>query len=111
MGAALLSSFSRLFTTYLRTHGFSLGVRDILVKPAPDARRAKTIRRLRESGMQVVMDAFNLGGGSDGGGVVWDETKLRELLQLKYTTKSDDVKQLDFNMKLATDKFNAKINE
>ncbi|XP_052901763.1 DNA-directed RNA polymerase I subunit RPA1 [Anopheles moucheti] len=44
----LLSSLSRLFTYYLQWEGFTLGVRDILVRAKADRKRTKIIRQCRE---------------------------------------------------------------
>jgi len=43
----LLSSFSRIFTTFLQLRGFTLGVRDILVTPEADRKRKEIISRVQ----------------------------------------------------------------
>ena len=43
----LLSSFSRLFTSYLQLRGFTLGVEDILVTPEADQKRRDIISRVK----------------------------------------------------------------
>lgn len=43
----LLSSFSRLFTSFLQLRGFTLGVEDILVTPKADKKRKKIISRVK----------------------------------------------------------------
>ena len=43
----LLSSFSRVFTTFLQLRGFTLGVRDILVTPEADQKRREIISRVQ----------------------------------------------------------------
>lgn len=43
----LLSSFSRLFTSYLQLRGFTLGVQDILVTRKADKKRQKIIKQLK----------------------------------------------------------------
>jgi DNA-directed RNA polymerase I subunit RPA1 len=44
----LLTAFSKLFTAFLRRHGFSLGVEDILVIKDADEQRAHFITRARK---------------------------------------------------------------
>lgn len=46
----LLSSFSRLFTSYLQFRGFTLGVKDILVTRKADKKRSKIIKQLKTVG-------------------------------------------------------------
>ena len=46
----LLSSFSRLFTSYLQLRGFTLGVQDILVTRKADKKRSKIIKQLKTVG-------------------------------------------------------------
>lgn len=43
----LLSSFSRVFTTFLQIRGFTLGVRDILVTPEAEKKRTQIISRIQ----------------------------------------------------------------
>uniref|UniRef100_A0A182MWW7 DNA-directed RNA polymerase subunit n=1 Tax=Anopheles culicifacies TaxID=139723 RepID=A0A182MWW7_9DIPT len=58
---ALLSSLSRLFTYYLQWEGFTLGVRDILVRSKADRKRAKIIRECREqAGHEAAAAALEL---------------------------------------------------
>ncbi|VDN30044.1 unnamed protein product, partial [Gongylonema pulchrum] len=46
----ILSCLSRLFTTHLQYHGFTLGVADILVRKEADKKRRKEIEALRKCG-------------------------------------------------------------
>uniref|UniRef100_A0A4Y0BEV1 DNA-directed RNA polymerase subunit n=1 Tax=Anopheles funestus TaxID=62324 RepID=A0A4Y0BEV1_ANOFN len=58
---ALLSSLSRLFTYYLQWEGFTLGVRDILVRSKADRKRAKIVRECREqAGHEAAAAALDL---------------------------------------------------
>jgi DNA-directed RNA polymerase I subunit RPA1 len=44
----LLSALSKLFTAFLQTEGFSLGVADILVLKKADKKRQNVIQQLRQ---------------------------------------------------------------
>uniref|UniRef100_A0A182W273 DNA-directed RNA polymerase subunit n=1 Tax=Anopheles minimus TaxID=112268 RepID=A0A182W273_9DIPT len=58
---ALLSALSRLFTYYLQWDGFTLGVRDILVRSKADRKRAKIIRECRDqAGHEAAAAALEL---------------------------------------------------
>ncbi len=41
----LTSAFSRLFTFYLQTHGFTCGIDDLLLVPTAEAERADVLQR------------------------------------------------------------------
>nr|CAG4636748.1 EOG090X00BV [Ceriodaphnia reticulata] len=56
----LLSSFSRLFTTFLQLRGFTLGVEDILVTPKADKKRKKIINRLKTIGDSTAARAVGI---------------------------------------------------
>jgi DNA-directed RNA polymerase I subunit RPA1 len=60
MAGELLSSLARLFTTFLQFHGFTLGVKDILVTKRADKARRKLISKGRESGNEAATKAFGL---------------------------------------------------
>uniref|UniRef100_A0A914VLZ9 DNA-directed RNA polymerase subunit n=1 Tax=Plectus sambesii TaxID=2011161 RepID=A0A914VLZ9_9BILA len=103
----LLSCFSRLFTTYLQFHGFTLGVADILVTEKANRKRARAIKKLRKAGDAVVKTVFNLPAD------VSDET-ITHVLATAYCNprgETGDVKQLDYCMKQAMDVFNDMINK
>ncbi|OZC04967.1 RNA polymerase Rpb1, domain 5 [Onchocerca flexuosa] len=61
----ILSCFSRLFTTHLQYHGFTLGVADILVRKEADKQRRKEIKALRKCGDVVVRECFHLDENAD----------------------------------------------
>jgi len=46
----LQSAFSKLFTNFLHTEGFTLGVRDILVSDEANLQRKKIIRETKQIG-------------------------------------------------------------
>ncbi|XP_068449232.1 DNA-directed RNA polymerase I subunit RPA1 [Clinocottus analis] len=64
----LLSCLARLFTAYLQLYrGFTLGVEDILVKPAANKRRKKIIQESLQIGTKALQAAFNLPATVDKG--------------------------------------------
>uniref|UniRef100_A0A1I8AVE3 DNA-directed RNA polymerase subunit n=1 Tax=Steinernema glaseri TaxID=37863 RepID=A0A1I8AVE3_9BILA len=103
----ILSCFSRVFTTYLQFHGFTLGVADILVDERADAARTKAIEELRTVGESVVRTTFQLDDMAS-------EKKLTHVLATAYNNprhESQDVQQLDYSMKKALDPFNKRITD
>ncbi|KAL3272242.1 hypothetical protein HHI36_022725 [Cryptolaemus montrouzieri] len=56
----MLSSFAKLFTSFLQQEGFTLGVRDILTVPSADKKRKKIIKNSRKIGKEVMIKALNL---------------------------------------------------
>ena len=56
----LLSALARLFTNFLRLHGFSLGVEDILVTTKANARRSKLMEAGRLCGNEAAATALGL---------------------------------------------------
>ncbi len=49
----LLSAFSKIFTNFLRTEGFTLGVEDILVSDIANRQRRKIIKSTRKLGKEL----------------------------------------------------------
>ncbi|VDP18285.1 unnamed protein product [Soboliphyme baturini] len=90
----LLSCFSRLFTTYLQQHGFTLGIEDVLVSEKADEVRRKIIMKLNRCGSSVVKEAFDLQTN--------DEETLRNALRSIHSKENsdNDVKHLDYCMKV-----------
>jgi signal recognition particle GTPase len=88
--------------------GFTLGVSDILVQPAADARRHTALEQLRRCGPQVIIDTFHLSPATA------DRHHMQQAMNRAYCPRRgdvSDVKQLDYNMKQATDKYNDVINK
>ncbi|KAJ8970269.1 hypothetical protein NQ317_017164 [Molorchus minor] len=56
----LLSSFGKLFMSFLQQEGFTLGVHDILTVKRADRKRSEIIRKSREIGQEVVTTALDL---------------------------------------------------
>lgn len=56
----MLSSFAKLFTTFLQREGFTLGVHDILILSEADERRTQIIRELRGVGRSAITAALDL---------------------------------------------------
>lgn len=100
----LLSTFSRLLTNFLHWEGFTLGVKDVLVKPNSDFFRRELITQVSEIGPSA---------GSTGVGI--PENSSRELLleKLESVHRSRDSKAraiVDQAYKQALDEYNNKIN-
>lgn len=107
VGVQILSCFSRLFTTYLQLHGFTLGVADILVRKDADKVRKQAVKESRTIGDQVVRNAFGL-----------DEhvshEEIRRILASTYCNprgQGQDVKMLDYAMKQSIAKYNDAITK
>ncbi|KAH7726241.1 DNA-directed RNA polymerase I subunit A1 [Aphelenchoides avenae] len=103
----ILSCFSRLFTTYLQFHGFTLGVADILLTKEANAARSRVISDLRQSGKSIVCKTFNLDESTS-------DRKIKHVLATAYNNPRKDrgdVKQLDFSMKQAMGKYGEQIND
>ncbi len=49
----LLSAFSKVFTNFLHTEGFTLGVQDIMVTELANRQRRKVIRKTRKLGLEM----------------------------------------------------------
>ncbi len=56
----LLSAFSKIFTNFLHTEGFTLGVRDILVKDGANETRKQIMLQTRKSGFEAASDGVGL---------------------------------------------------
>nr|XP_022906848.1 DNA-directed RNA polymerase I subunit RPA1 [Onthophagus taurus] len=67
----LLSSFGRLFTSYLQIDGFTLGVKDILVMEKADEKRKEVVEKSREIGVSVIAKALD----------VPENTSIEEILE------------------------------
>ncbi|PAV88876.1 hypothetical protein WR25_01740 isoform C [Diploscapter pachys] len=107
VGVKVLSCFSRLFTTYLQLHGFTLGVADILVKKEANEKRKVAVLQSRTIGNEVVCNAFGLPADTP-------EEELRRVLASAYNNPRGDqinVKMLDFAMKQGISKYNDTINK
>ncbi|CAJ0960345.1 unnamed protein product, partial [Mesorhabditis belari] len=106
-GIKILSCFSRLFTTYLQYHGFTLGVADILCLPNADKRRKKAIKGVRTIGDQVAIDAFGLGADAS-------QNEIKLALAATYCNPKGvgaDLAALDRTMKRGITPYNDKINK
>uniref|UniRef100_A0A915PTK2 DNA-directed RNA polymerase subunit n=1 Tax=Setaria digitata TaxID=48799 RepID=A0A915PTK2_9BILA len=102
----ILSCFSRLFTTHLQYHGFTLGVADILVRKEADKQRKKEIKALRKCGDAVVRECFNLDENAD-------ESEVKRVMASAYCNpkgEQNHIQQLDYKMKETLNKFNERIN-
>lgn len=56
----MLSSFAKLFMSFLQREGFTLGVRDILTVRKADHKRKKLIKESRTIGIQAVTEALDV---------------------------------------------------
>ncbi|VDM38424.1 unnamed protein product [Toxocara canis] len=102
----ILSCFSRLFTTHLQYHGFTLGVADILVNKKADKQRRRVIKALRKCGDNVVRECFGLDDEAS-------QMEIRNVLAGAYCNprgEDQSVQQLDYRMKEKLNKFSEQIN-
>uniref|UniRef100_A0A158Q757 DNA-directed RNA polymerase subunit n=1 Tax=Elaeophora elaphi TaxID=1147741 RepID=A0A158Q757_9BILA len=102
----ILSCFSRLFTTHLQYHGFTLGVADILVRKEADKLRKKEIKTLRKCGNAAVRECFNLDENAD-------ESEIKHVMASAYCNpkgEQNHIQQLDYKMKETLNQFNERIN-
>uniref|UniRef100_A0AC35TWK5 DNA-directed RNA polymerase subunit n=1 Tax=Rhabditophanes sp. KR3021 TaxID=114890 RepID=A0AC35TWK5_9BILA len=107
VATSILSCFSRLFTTYLQFHGFTLGVSDILVTPQANKARAKHIKHLRKIGNECVKKTFNLDPNCT-------QLEIKHTLASAYNNPREDkgdVKQWDYAIKQELNKYNDKIGQ
>ncbi|EYB99100.1 hypothetical protein Y032_0125g1285 [Ancylostoma ceylanicum] len=107
VGVQILSCFSRLFTTYLQLHGFTLGVADILVRKEADKARKQAIKESRTIGDQVVRNAFGLDENVS-------HNEIKRVLASTYCNprgQGQDVKMLDYSMKQTISKYNDAITK
>ena len=73
----LLSSFSKIFTNFLHTEGFTLGVRDILVTDSANEGRKKVMKETKIKGPESAAD----GVGLLKNGEIPEEEELDEALE------------------------------
>ncbi|GMT13457.1 hypothetical protein PFISCL1PPCAC_4753, partial [Pristionchus fissidentatus] len=105
VGVRVLSCFSRLFTTFLQFHGFTLGVADILVRKDANKERRKAVLESRTIGDDVVRKAFNLEADAP-------RSQLKHCMASAYCSPAgpgQDVKMLDYVMKTHLSKYNDAI--
>ncbi|OQR80094.1 DNA-directed RNA polymerase I subunit RPA1-like, partial [Tropilaelaps mercedesae] len=107
VSSLILSGFARLFTHYLQImHGFTLGIRDILVTEEADRKRRKIMRKGRRGGNRVVLDVLNIEEDE-----LTEEQKI-EKLRAGHLARSDHfLKSWDAAMKKHTDFVNNEINK
>nr|CAG4647637.1 EOG090X00BV [Moina brachiata] len=104
----LLSSFSRLFTSYLQLRGFTLGVKDILVTRKADKKRSKIVKKLKTIGDGTAARAVGLKPEEfEEGGVDLLRLKLEEAHQSRNPLKRMTI---DREYKTETDKITNEIN-
>lgn len=96
----LLTALARLSTNFLQSiHGFTLGIKDVLVRKKANSKRRKFIEQSKFLGSQAVIDAFNLANNSD-----LTPEVLLDKLQFAHTSTNDIyMKQLDKAFKKQTD--------
>lgn len=101
----ILSCFSRVFTTYLQFHGFTLGVADILVTKSADKERRRVIHQLQKCGEEVVQKTFALPEDAA-------QNQIKCALATTYNHPRDrsTIKMIDYQMKQALNKFAEQIN-
>ncbi|CEF62014.1 DNA-directed RNA polymerase [Strongyloides ratti] len=105
IATSILSCFSRLFTTHLQFHGFSLGVADILVDNEANKTRTKIIKKIRAVGEECVRKTFKLDDNAS-------ELEVKHVLASAYNNPQGDisnVKKWDYSIKQELNKLNDKI--
>uniref|UniRef100_A0A915EJW8 DNA-directed RNA polymerase subunit n=1 Tax=Ditylenchus dipsaci TaxID=166011 RepID=A0A915EJW8_9BILA len=106
VAVGILSCFSRVFTTFLQFHGFTLGVADILVTAEANTTRRNAINEIRKSGPDVVKKTFSLPEDASA-------LKMKHVMATAYNNPrkdKSDVKQLDYTMKQTMAKLSEQIN-
>ncbi len=61
----LISAFSKVFTNFLHTEGFTLGVQDILVQDTANRQRRRIIRRTRKQGLEMAAKGVGMSPDED----------------------------------------------
>uniref|UniRef100_A0A0A9YLI0 DNA-directed RNA polymerase subunit n=2 Tax=Lygus hesperus TaxID=30085 RepID=A0A0A9YLI0_LYGHE len=101
VSSRLLSSFSKLFTAFLQTEGFTLGVEDILVVKKADAERRKIVEAVRQIGEDVASKALDSSSVKN----------LREALGEAHRKDPTFRALLDHEYKKSLDNFTNSINK
>uniref|UniRef100_A0A5S6R1C0 DNA-directed RNA polymerase subunit n=1 Tax=Trichuris muris TaxID=70415 RepID=A0A5S6R1C0_TRIMR len=101
----LLSCFSRLFTTYLQWHGFTLGIQDIVLTKKANSKRKKVVGRLNSCGELAAREGLNLFDSDM-------ETLIERLEQANLDSEQAEVvKHLEYCMRQKTDALNDEANK
>ncbi|EDO39496.1 predicted protein, partial [Nematostella vectensis] len=105
MSGELLSALARVFTSFLQFHGFTLGVKDILVTERADKIRRKLIAKGRVSGKDAATSAFGMPEDCH-------RSDLEARMQrAHHNSDGTDMKELDLCMKKKTDHYQDSINK
>ncbi|XP_063236510.1 DNA-directed RNA polymerase I subunit RPA1 [Bacillus rossius redtenbacheri] len=99
----ILSSFSKLFTSFLQRRGFTLGIEDILILDGAERERTAVIEEARKVGPEVVMSVLSLEEG--------DEGKVEAELEKLYRTGVKGRAVIDRAYKTTLDTVTDKINK
>ncbi|RZF33469.1 hypothetical protein LSTR_LSTR010125 [Laodelphax striatellus] len=99
----LLSSFGKLFTSFLQIHGFTLGVKDILVNEKADAERLKHVKDVREVGIIAATQALDLPPDTD-------RKTLTASLEEAYRKNKKFSAVIDRQYKTCLDSYTNRIN-
>ncbi|XP_039285485.1 DNA-directed RNA polymerase I subunit RPA1 [Nilaparvata lugens] len=99
----LLSSFGKLFTSFLQIHGFTLGVKDILVNEKADAERLKHVKDVREAGIIAATQALELPPDTD-------RQTLKASLEEAYKKDKKFSALIDRQYKSCLDSYTNRIN-
>jgi DNA-directed RNA polymerase I subunit RPA1 len=109
----LLSSFARLFTYFLQLHGFTLGVRDILVSEAADKERKDILSNIHKVGFEAATRAVGLSsdGSTEGEEKEVDPAEVkRRLARAHFSGSAVMRKIIDGEYKAKTGKITSDIN-
>lgn len=92
----MLSSFAKLFMSFLQYEGFTLGVHDILTVKRADSKRKKLIKESRKIGIQAVASALGISLETEMEEIVekieqanTTNPKFRAILDRQYKTMLD----------------------
>ncbi|XP_029165392.1 DNA-directed RNA polymerase I subunit RPA1 [Nylanderia fulva] len=99
-----LSAFARLFQTYLRYSGFTLGVEDILITRKIDKRRKEIISNCRKIGENIQRSVAKLADDSS-------TDELKEKIEDSYWDNPKFRAQIDHKYKSALDVYTNDINK
>ncbi len=101
----LLTAFSKVFTYYTHTNIFTLGVKDILVRPKSDHKRERILRRCKMAGIEAVKAALGIPPTDE-----VDEEVLKRHLEMAYIKNSNFRALLDREYKKVTDVLTNQVN-
>ncbi|CAG0881746.1 unnamed protein product [Darwinula stevensoni] len=113
----LMSSFSRLLTFYLQQHGFSIGIRDVLVHPDAERLRRKIARKSTKVSsclhLHLLEPELKVGPTVASTALEVDFDGIGKKMRAAHLSMSEKLglQRLDRAYKTFLDKYNNKINQ